>query len=121
MTTATITEGFQIGDGATYAGWSDSKAGTIIAKTAKTITWQEDKWTLLNGIHSGAEDALEFSPGGFCGHTSGIQRYAYEQNPTGAIVKFTLRKNGKWIRQGQGLRGGSELRPGRSRFYDFNF
>ena len=30
------TETFEVGDGATYNGWSDAQAGTIIERTAKT-------------------------------------------------------------------------------------
>jgi hypothetical protein len=60
---------FVVGDGATTCGWSDRHAGTVIARTAKTMKIQYDKATLLNGPDSGEKDALKFSPGGFVGHT----------------------------------------------------
>jgi autotransporter-associated beta strand protein len=108
-----------IGDGATYCGWSDRQAGTIIAKTATTITWQRDKATLLNGSGSGEADALEFSPGGFSGHTSGSQRYSYERDTDGITRKFTKRGDGTW--RLSGAKTGATLIAGRSEHYDFNF
>lgn len=112
---------FAIGDGATMCGYSDCKAGTIIAATEKTVTWQRDKATLLNGISSGEEDALTFTPGGFSGHTSGTQRYSYEPDAQGMTRKFTLRRNGEWIAAGSKMGSGSKLRAGRSEYYDYNF
>lgn len=112
---------FAIGDGATYNGLSDAKAGTIIARTAKSITWQRDKATLLNGSGSGEADALEFSAGGFMGHTSGAQRYSYERDTDGITRKFTLRKNGYWIIEGASAQTGATLTAGRNEHYDFNF
>lgn len=123
MTTATKTADLktaEIGDGATENRWTDRKAATIIARTAKSITVQLDKQTLLNGATSGAEDALEFAPGGFCGHTSGAQRYAYERDEDGATATYTLRKNGRWVKAGQ-AQDGQSLSAGRNGFYDFNF
>lgn len=122
---ATITKQattFEVGDGATFCGWSDRKAGTIIEASAKKVTWQRDKATLLNGIDSGEEDALQFAAGGFAGHTSGQQRYAYERDTDGITRAFTLRKNGRWIQTGAAANSqGFELRAGRSEHYDFNF
>lgn len=116
----------QIGDGATYTIFTDAEAGTIIARTATRITWQRDKATLQNGVNSGAPDALTFKPGGFCGHTSGRQRYTYETNPDGARRTFTRRKlsNGQvvWKEVGHPTRSrGCSLTAGRHEHYDFNF
>jgi hypothetical protein len=123
MTTMTeqATQAFEVGDGATVVMWSDAHAGTIIEASAKTVTWQRDKATLLNGVESGAEDALTFSPGGFCGHTSGVQRYSYAADENGETQTFTLRKNGKWILAGQAMKNGRRLVAGRREHYDFNF
>lgn len=121
---ATITEQattFEVGDGATFCGWSDRKAGTIIEASAKKVTWQRDKAKLLNAIDSGEEDALQFAAGGFAGHTSGKQRYAYERDTEGITRVFTLRENGRWVERGANARTGATLTAGRSEHYDYNF
>lgn len=121
-TQITKTAELAVGDGATYTSWTDSQAGTIIAKTAKAITWQRDKATLLNGANSDEADALTFAAGGFCGHTSGTQRYEYERDTDGATRKFTKRANGKWKLTGAATRSaGATLTAGRHEHYDFNF
>lgn len=107
---------FTVGEGATVAGYSDCRAYTVIAVTAKSATLRRDKATLLNGIKSGAPDALSFSPGGFCGHTSGVQRYSYEADETGGVVVVRLRKNGTWRTSNN-----ERVSVGRSEYYDFNF
>lgn len=117
----TAEQAFEVGDGATFCGWSDRKAGTIIAASATKITWQRDKAKLMNGAGSGEPDALHFEPGGFCGHTSGEQRWEYERDEDGMIRVFTLRQNGKWIERGGTLRGGARLIAGRAEHYDYNF
>lgn len=116
----------KIGDGATRNGYSDRQAGTIIARTAKTITWQRDKATLLNGVNSGEADALKFSPGGFCGHTSGRQRWAYESDPNGQVVKLSRRvlRSGEVVWKECGWRTkspGGTFSAGRHEYYDYNF
>lgn len=121
-TETTQTTRFEVGDGATFTSWSDSQAGTIIEAGEKRVVWQRDKATLLNGVQSGAEDALTFDAGGFCGHTSGTQRYEYERDEDGAIRPFTLRKNGQWKLAGASYRSpGNVLTAGRGEHYDFNF
>lgn len=116
----------QVGDGATFTIYTDSKAGTIIARTEKTITWQRDKATLLNGYESGEADALQFSRGGFVGHTSGNQRYTFEPDPNGEIQKFSRRtlRSGKHVWKAVGHRtrsSGCVLSAGRYEHYDYNF
>ncbi len=108
-------DALRIGDGATECGYSDRHAGTVIARTPATITLQLDKATLLNGYNSGEPDALSFTPGGFFGHTAGVQRYAYERDPDGTTLVFRRRKNGQY------MNNGSRLVPGRNHYYDFNF
>lgn len=112
---------FEVGDGATVRGWSDQRAGTIVEAAEKRVVWQRDKATLLNGVDSGADDALQFAAGGFSGHTSGVQRYEYERDTDGITRVFTLRKNGKWVQQGADYKTGATLVAGRSEHYDFNF
>lgn len=113
----------QVGDGATYCGFSDKQAGTIIARTAKTITWQRDKATLLNSATSGEKDALTYTPGGFAGHMEGKQRHSYERDESGIIRKFTLRsQTGRWMITGAKANGrAGQLIEGRHEHYDFNF
>lgn len=116
----------KVGDGATYTLHSDSQAGTIIARTEKTITWQRDTAKLLNGARSGEPDALKFYPGGFMGHTSGHQRYEYTENAEGKILKFSRRtlRDGShvWKLCGHRTRSpGCVLTAGKHEHYDYNF
>jgi hypothetical protein len=132
-TPTTLANPFKIGDGVTLCGYSDRDAYTVIATTAKTITIQRDKATLLNGFESGEPDALQFSPGGFVGHTSGTQRYSYERNPEGHILKCHMKKRPTliWTKGADGIysdvanadfrQGSSRVSAGRSEYYDFNF
>jgi len=112
----------KVGDGATYRVYTDSHAGTIIARTATTITWQRDHATLLNGPESGEPDALIFTPGGFAAHVEGVQRYSYERDPEGMIQVFRRRANGRWMAPGASKNQiGSELHAGRHSHHDYNF
>ena len=132
-TPTTLTNPFQPGDGVTLCGYSDRTAYTVIAVTPKSITIQRDKATLLNGFESGEPDALQFSPGGFCGHTRGVQRYSYERDTNGAIVKCRMKKrptliwtkgeDGRYsdVAQADFRSGSSRVVAGRSEYYDFNF
>lgn len=131
---------FQIGKGVTVCGYSDREAFTVIKRTAKTITIQRDKATLLNGYKSGEPDALKFYPGGFHGHTEGVQRYHYERDENGEILVARLRKQprrvsltvGEYTRDETGNLityklvpdfkvGSKTVIAGRSEHYDFNF
>ena len=107
----------KIGDGATVCFFSDRRAGTIInvSKSGKKVDVQLDKATLIN------RDELEFSPGGFCCHVEGIQKYAYEPDPDGVIWRFSLRKNGKYVRSGDSINGTRLILGIRAEHYDFNF
>ena len=111
-----------VGMGATWNGYSDRYAGTIVKVTPKTIQVQEDAAELLNGFKSGESDALTFHAGGFCGHTEGVQRYTYTPDPAGEIVTFTLRGNGHWVKSKTPARSGPRLRIGtRDKHHDYNF
>lgn len=117
---------FKAGDLATWTIYSDSRAGRIIKATAKSVLFQEDKATLLNPPGSGEPDAMSFSAGGFVGHTSGQQRWDCQPDPTGAVVRFSLRtrKNGDQVWKARGSSthsAGQTLRAGHSHHYDFNF
>ena len=96
-----------VGTGATVAGWSDRYAGTIIevSRGGKQVLWQEDKATRTDS--NGMSDC---------------QTYAYEADPTGRTMWFSLRKNGRWVSVGDNMRDGYSLQVGwRSKHYDFHF
>lgn len=125
MTNLQSNEIMRVGDGMTVTGYSDNKACTVIAvsRSGKTVTLQRDKATLLNGFKSGEPDALVMTPGGFAGHTEGVQRYDYEADPDGERFKVTYRESlGGYKRAGirPHERGGSAFR-GRNEYYDYNF
>jgi hypothetical protein len=106
---------WNVGDGATAIGWTDTYAGTIIEAGPRRVVWQEDKATLLN------RDELTVTPGGFAAHWEGVQRYSYERNPNGRRTVYTLRKNGRWIEKGAPLRSSARIVPGRCKHHDYNF
>lgn len=108
-------------DAATVRGYSDHQAATIIERTATRITVRTDTATLLNGPDSGEPDALTFTPGGFCGHTSGVQRWEHTPDPDGVIYMYTLRKNGRWVLLGAPANGRQLLVGKRAHHYDYNF
>ncbi len=117
-------ENAKVGDGATYCMYSDNFAATIVEVNTKgtRIVVQFDKCKLLNGVDSGEPDALKFYPGGFCGHTSGVQRWQCEPDPEGIKKAFTKRKNGKWKAIGADMyQRGETLIEGRHHHFDFNF
>lgn len=107
---------FEVGDGVTVHGWSDSQAYTVIAVSAsgRTITIQRDKATREN------RDEDTFAAGGFMGHTShgpNGQVWSYERDPEGAICKATRRRDGKW----RVSHSTATVTAGRHEFYDYNF
>lgn len=114
---------FEVNSPATVCGYSDRHAGFIssVNKSGTKVTFRYGTAKLLNGVDSGEKDALQFSPGGFVGHTSGTQRWEIKDTNEEASRTFTLRKNGKWIESGQTLTGGARLVAGHSHHYDYNF
>ncbi len=115
---------FEPGDGVTWGQGSDCAAGTVVRVTAKTVFVVEDEAKLLNKAGSGEADALNFSPGGFVGHTSGTQRYEYSPG-SGPEIKFTFRGTGRFKQAGASTRGSlrawGNLSHGRRKHYDYNF
>jgi hypothetical protein len=109
----------KVGDGVSEHGYSDSHAGTIISRTAKSITVQYDTATLLN------PEALKFHVGGFSAHcsTQNAQEYSYAPNPEASTVKFTRRKDGSWRNVGAQHVSNryNDVTLGRREFYDYNF
>ena len=113
-----------INDPVTYTIYSDSQAGWVnkVSPNGKTVEVEFAKATLLNGPNSGEPDALQFSPGGFCGHMSGTQRWKLERVENAPTVKFTKRKNGQWKIAGHSTKSpGCILSAGHYHYYDYNF
>jgi len=115
-----------IGDGVTVSLWTDREAYTIIAKTAKTMTLQEDKATLS------PDWKPEFVTGGFAGHCTNQddQVYIYERDPDGHKIKISARSwpdqeggtRFRWKKQGVGTNVlGGNVFVGRRKFHDYNF
>ena len=102
---------------ANRAGYSDVDAYEVVRRVSPiTLEVREMKATLLNGLDSGRPDALKFSPGGFCGHTSGHQRYAFSSDTSKPIVRIRLTKRG-W----RNKHGRFTLSDRPHKFYDYNF
>lgn len=97
----------EVGMGATELCWSDRHAYTIVEiKSPKRIIVQQDhaKRTDNNGM-------------------SECQSYEFTPNPDAAKIELSLRKNGRWMPVGQGLKsGGSSFLIGsRQEYYDYSF
>lgn len=118
-------DSFKVGDGATWCGWSDRTACTVIEVGPRSITLQEDTAVLLNGADSGAADALRFDLGGFAAHVSGVQRYSYTPNPEGRVWTATWRPTaGRYFIKGcstKGARACGAVVAGRGKHHDYNF
>lgn len=95
----------EVGMGATILGYTDRNACTIISVEPKRITVQRD-----NAIRTDENGMSE------------IQRYDINPNPNGVKSVFTLRKNGRWVRETESSNGGTYLLIGeRQEYYDFSF
>jgi hypothetical protein len=98
----------QIGMGATMLFWTDRWAGTITKVKGNTLIWQRD--TANRRLH---EDESTFNDS---------QSYDYLPNPNSPEYVFTLRKNGRWVKKGETMYGGTKLSIGhRTEYYDFSF
>jgi hypothetical protein len=113
----------QVGDPVTRSGYSDCHAGYVIQinKARTKLVMKDGDARLLNGPNSGEPDALVFTPGGFCGHTSGTQRWEIKPSELARVTVFSLRKNGRWIETGLAQNQGKPLCAGHHPHHDFNF
>jgi hypothetical protein len=116
---------FFVGDGVSWGAGTDTRSGTVVRVTPKNVFVVEDEAALQNPVGSDEADALEFSPGGFVGHTSGKQRWAFKPG-AGEPVRFSLRaKTGRFKQAGTPITGSlaswGNLYHGRSKHYDYNF
>lgn len=95
-----------IGMGATVSYSADSHAMTIIAVSGngKTVVAQRDTATPKPGSSSMSNE------------------WVTTPNSQGATQVFTLRQNGKWVAQGESMRGGTKLHIGaRHEYYCYEF
>jgi hypothetical protein len=82
-------------DAATVNGWSDRNPATIVKRTAKTITIQRDNTAHMSGE---GHDAYANGKG---------QVVVFTRDYDAPLERYTLRRNGRWIRSGESLRGRS--------------
>lgn len=101
----------QVGMGATELMYTDRHACTIVevrcnkAGEPRTIVVQRDcaNRTDANGM-------------------SESQSYEYTPNPDGAKDVVTLRKNGRWVKQGESAKSGASFAIGaRREYHDYSF
>lgn len=97
----------EVGMGATICMFSDRHAVTVIEvnKDKTRVVVQRDKATRT--------DKNEMSDS---------QTYSYAPDANGAKETYTLRKSGRWVKQGDSMKNGTGLRLGeRSEHFDFGF
>ncbi len=96
----------EVGMGATTLMWSDRNAGTIVRiLSPKRVAWKQDKATRTDT--NGQSDS---------------QDYTYEYDDSAPEEIFSLRKSGRWVRQGESDKNGTGLLIGsRDERYDFGF
>src|SRR4051812_8625416 len=85
-----------VGMGATMLMFSDRHAGTIVevltskAGVVNAFVWQRDNAKRTDNL----------------GMTDSGQQYEFTPNPEASKVKVTLRKNGRWVVDGESLKNG---------------
>lgn len=94
------------GMGATLLRWTDREAYTVVeVKSPTRIVVQADTATRTDA-HGMSE----------------MQAYDYAADPTAPREVFTLRKNGRWVRQGDDSKSGNALALGyRRAYHDYTF
>lgn len=109
-----IASNVKVGDGITLRVYSDCHSFTIIARTEKTLTIQQDKATLKNNWKP------EFIHGGFTAHCTNQneQEYDYERDEKGKILKIRWSDKRNYWKAPKGYAG---ISLGRHEFYDYNF
>lgn len=131
MSATTTAPKFQVGDKVHFSGWSDVYPGTVVKVTAKRVVVRKDKF------HRDHEWTPDFQVGGFVGHVSNNmqQKNIIEEDPTGALITFSLVAAPKhireyhaneelelrWVGVGGSWQRGPFLRAGWSAHYDYNF
>lgn len=96
-----------VGMGATVLMLSDRHPATIVevSKNLRKVTIQEDRFSVVSGSVM-----------------DGSASYDFKANPEASRETYTLRKNGRYVREGESLKNGTGLRIGeRDRYYDPHF
>lgn len=95
-----------VGMGATMLFWTDREACTVVevSKDGKTVLVQEDTATRTD--NNGMSDC---------------QSYAYSPDPNGGKHTYTLRRNGRWVRKGDSMRGAGLRLGTRDHHHDYSF
>jgi len=96
----------EIGMGCTILGWTDRHAATIIEieKDGKRIGIRQDIAARVDKNGMSESQDYEYSPG------------------NGAVRYYTLRKNGRYVHEGEALKNGETIAVGfRREYYDFCF
>lgn len=102
----------EIGMGATRLMWTDRKACTITAILARDSAGRPTR------IEIQEDRAHRTDKWGM----SDYQTYEYETDPEGRLHRYSLRKNGLWVRLGSNLRSGERLLVGRrDHYHDYSF
>lgn len=96
-------------DAATINGWSDRYPATIVKRTAKTITVQRDRTEQMSGER---HDAYAHGKG---------EVVVFIRDYDAPLERYTLRRNGRWIRSGDSLRGQSLTVGTRDHYRDPSF
>ena len=95
------------GMGATMLLWTDRHAATVTTVySQKRIGVTRDKAIRVDKYNM----------------TDSGQRYEYVLDPTAPEQVYTLRKNGRWVGEGETMKGGSKLAVGyKDEYYDYSF
>lgn len=96
-----------IGMGVTFLMWTDRHAGTVVEVSAdgKCISIQRDNETRTDNNGMSECQSYDFSP---C--LEAVREI------------FTFRSNGKWVRKGESMKGGSKILLGhRAAYHDYSF
>lgn len=97
----------EVGMGATRLLWTDRVPCTVVEvlKGGKLVVVQED--------HAERTDSRGLSES---------QEYRYSPNPAGRLHRYSKRKNGAYVREGDTLKGGERILLGvREKYYDPSF
>lgn len=101
----------KVGDGATVLYMSDRRAATIQLvsfKRDKTVKWVRVTFDICKALH---KDIF-----------TEAQSYEYTSDPNGEGLYFSRRKNGKFVRHGEPMKGGTVLLIGvRDHYIDPHF
>lgn len=121
----------KVGDRVGCRVHTDIEPGTVIKASATRATVRLHSFKCVNMPGSGAADAMTFTPGGFVGHFSGVQRNEIDFDSDAGTCEISFRKGaelngqrGIWYRSGyKGGRGqlGGVVYVGAVASYDHNF